>query len=278
MKQLFDALSEECSQLTTKKYSTSFSLGILFLHKKLRNPIYSIYGYVRFADEIVDSFHGFDKKLLLEDFKKETYRAIESKISLNPIINSFQSVVNQYKISPEMIDAFYQSMEMDLEKKEYTEIEYQKYIYGSAEVVGLMCLRVFTENNEALYNKLLPAATRLGSAFQKVNFLRDLRSDNLDLGRTYFPKVDLTSFNPQNKISIEKDITQDFKEALSGILQLPSSSKKGVFLAYYYYFKLFKKIKKLSPEKIMEERIRISNPEKYFLLIKSNIKLQLSAF
>ena len=274
MKQIFDDLSKECSKLTTKKYSTSFSLGVLFLDKRLRSSIYSIYAFVRLADEIVDSFHGFDKKKLLDELKIQTYEAIEANISINPIIHSFQEVVNKYQINHELIDSFLYSMEMDLEKREYDVNQYKKYIYGSAEVVGLMCLKVFTENNTQLYEKLVPFAMKLGAAFQKVNFLRDVRADNLELGRTYFPQVDLGNFSVDDKTKIEQDIEQDFEEALVGILQLPVTSRNGVFLAYYYYLKLFEKIKKLSPNKIMQQRIRISNVEKYILLIVSNFKLK----
>ncbi len=274
MKQLFDELSQECSRITTRKYSTSFSMGILFLNKKLRSPIYSIYGFVRLADEIVDSFHGYNKKYLLESFKEQTYDAIKNKISLNPILNSFQEVVHQYHISTELIDSFLHSMEMDLEKKIYDSEEYEKYIFGSAEVVGLMCLHVFTENNKQLYNKLFPAAMKLGSAFQKVNFLRDVKADNMELGRTYFPNIDLKNFSVDDKNKIEQEIEADFNEALQGILQLPSSSRNGVFLAYYYYIMLFKKIKQLPPHKILQQRIRISDFEKYLLLLKSNFKLK----
>jgi len=278
MKQLFDELSLECSRLATKKYSTSFSLGILFLHKRMRSPIYSIYGFVRLADEIVDSFHSYNKKYLWDDFRKQTYDAIENKISLNPILNSFQEVVHHYAIPSELIDSFLGSMEMDLEKRNYDTEEYHTYIFGSAEAVGLMCLCVFTEGNKKLYCELKQFAMRLGAAFQKVNFLRDIKSDNLELGRTYFPGVDLKSFTLRDKRKIESDIENDFKEALTGILRLPSSSRKGVFLAYYYYLMLFKKIKQLPPYRILHERIRIPNHEKYLLLMKSNFKLQLHLF
>lgn len=274
MKQLFDDLSRDCSRMTTKKYSTSFSIGILFLNKKLRSSIYSIYGFVRLADEIVDSFHGFDKKKLLNEFETQTFEAIERGISTNPILHAFQEVVHRYAIPDELIKSFLTSMEMDLEKKEYNAEEYNRYIFGSAEAVGLMCLCVFTEGNKALYEELKPSAMKLGAAFQKVNFLRDVRADNLELGRTYFPSVNLNHFSTEEKRIIETDIEHDFKEALQGILRLPGSSRKGVFLAYYYYLVLFKKIKRLPPYRIMSERIRIPNHEKYFLLLKSNLKLQ----
>src|SRR5688572_13938930 len=234
MKQTFDILSEECSKITTQRYSTSFSLAIYFLSKEMRNPIYSIYGFVRLADEIVDSFHDYNKKALLDMFKKEAYKAIENKISLNPILNSFQEVVHRYQIPIDLIESFLLSMEMDLEKKLYDKNEYGKYIFGSAEAVGLMCLCVFTEKNGDLYDKLKPYAMQLGAAFQKVNFLRDAKDDNLQLGRTYFPGIDLNNFSTADKVKIEAEIELNFHEALKGILQLPSSSRKGVFLAYYY--------------------------------------------
>lgn len=226
MKSLFDNVSVQCSKLTTEKYSTSFSLGICFLKKKLHNPIYSIYGFVRFADEIVDSFDGYDKKYLLKKFKDETYEAIESRISLNPILNSFQQVVHQHNISHDLIETFLKSMEMDLEKINYTSEKYNEYILGSAEVVGLMCLHVFTEGNKILYEELKPFSMKLGAAFQKIIFLRDMKTDYNILGRTYFPNVNLTKFSSSEKQKIEIEIEQDFKEALIGIKKLPPSSKK----------------------------------------------------
>jgi 15-cis-phytoene synthase len=271
MKQLFDQVSQECSRITTKTYSTSFSLGILFLSKRFRNPIYAIYGFVRLADEIVDSFHDFDKAQLLSDLKVETYQAIEQKISLNPILNAFQETVHRYNIDHKLIEAFLKSMEMDLKKSQYKAQEYNEYIFGSAEAVGLMCLFVFTEGDLAQYTELKPFAQKLGSAFQKVNFLRDVKADNLQLGRTYFPNVDLTNFSEHDKALIEIDIENDFKDALHGIKQ-----RKGVYLAYYYYLNLFRKIKQTTPQRIMEERIRIPNHQKYYLLLKSEVKLQLN--
>lgn len=276
MKSLFDKISIESSKLTTKTYSTSFSLGIQFLAKPLRNPIYAIYGFVRSADEIVDSFHGFNKKQLLQDFRKDTYVAIEQGISLNPILNSFQSVVHQYSIKREWIDIFLDSMEMDLYYQTYDESNYKKYILGSAEAVGLMCLHVFTNNNEKHFNDLKPFAMRLGAAFQKVNFLRDAQADKIELGRTYFPTVDLSNFSKAEKENIEREIQQDFTEALIGIKKLPVNSKNGVYLAYYYYLVLFKKIKRLPAEKILKERIRIPNIQKLFLMLTSNMKYQLN--
>lgn len=276
MKSIFDELSVSCSKITTKKYSTSFSLGILFLDKTMRNPIYSIYGFVRFADEIVDSFHGFDKQTLFQDFKRDTFTAIENKISLNPILNSFQNVVHQYGIDMQWINCFLDSMEMDLHKQIYNVENYNKYILGSAEVVGLMCLHVFTEGDKKAFDQLKPFAMKLGAAFQKVNFLRDIKADNDDLGRTYFPEVNLENFGTQDKLNIEKDIASDFAEALIGIKMLPLSSRKGVYLAYYYYTVLFKKIKRIPAQRILNERVRIPNTQKLMLMFKSNLRHQLN--
>lgn len=272
MKQLFDDISIASSRIVTKTYSTSFSLGIGCLHKKYHNAIYSIYGFVRLADEIVDSFHGFNKKELLNEFKAGTYQAIEQKISLNPILNSFQLVVNDYAVDRELIDCFFTSMEMDLQETEHCALSYNAYILGSAEVVGLMCLRVFTENNDEMYQRLKPSAMKLGAAFQKVNFLRDLKADYEVLGRVYFPKVDLTVFSENEKQAIESDIQRDFEEAFAGIRQLPRSSRFGVYVAYIYYKNLFNKIKSVSSVKIMSERIRIPNVQKISLLIGSYLK------
>ena len=278
MKSLFDEVSASCSKITTKKYSTSFSLGILFLNKNIRNPIYSIYGFVRFADEIVDSFHGYDKKSLLQNFREDTYAAIENKISLNPILNSFQHVVHKYGIKMQWINSFLDSMEMDLHKQNYNNENYNKYILGSAEVVGLMCLHVFTEGDEKKFSQLKPYAMKLGAAFQKVNFLRDIKADNEDLGRTYFPDVDLKNFKTQDKLKIENEIENDFLEALAGIKMLPKNSRNGVYLAYYYYTVLFKKIKKMPAQRIMNERARIPNFQKFILMFKSNLRYQLNIF
>lgn len=276
MKAFFDNLSYEISELTTKRYSTSFSLGISLLHKNLHKPIYSIYGFVRFADEIVDSFHGFDKENLLADFKKQTYEAITAKISLNPILNSFQWVVNTYNIPLELIETFLHSMEMDLEKQVYSKAEYDKYILGSAEVVGLMCLCVFVDGKKESYEELKPAAMKLGSAFQKINFLRDLSTDFQELGRTYFPGLSMDEFNAQIKSSIEADIEMDFKAGFEGIKGLPKNARLGVYLAYRYYFKLFKKIKATSIEKILKERIRIPNTKKISILMSAYLKNQMN--
>lgn len=273
---LYDEVSLKCSELTTRRYSTSFSLGILFLHKKLRAPIYSIYGFVRFADEIVDTFHDKDKAALLAKFREDTYAAIRDGVSLNPILHSFQWVVNKYHIRKEWIDCFLESMEMDLEKKEYTDEKYKTYILGSAEVVGLMCLHVFTDGDDAEFEKLKPFAMKLGSAFQKVNFLRDVKADNEGLGRTYFPGIDLGNFTASEKALIEADIEKDFDEGLQGIRMLPKSSRSGVYLAYYYYLRLFRKIKRMPPGRILKERVRIPNIQKLYFMLKSNLRHQLN--
>jgi len=269
MKQLFDNLSIEISKKTTQTYSTSFSLGIYFLNERLRDAIYSIYGFVRLADEIVDSFDGYDQRNLLQKFKNETYESIENKISLNPILNSFQQAYHQYKINPDLVEAFLKSMEMDLEKLHYNHDIYEQYIFGSAEVVGLMCLHVFTEGNGVMYEELKPFAMKLGAAFQKVNFLRDLKDDFQVLGRIYFPNVNMNQFTADEKREIEADIEQDFKIALEGIKKLPTSSKGGVYLAYVYYKSLFNKIKKLPANQILAERVRINNRRKIGLMINS---------
>ncbi len=269
MKSLFDQLSVSVSKATTKAYSTSFSLGIYFLNNSLRDAVYSIYGFVRLADEIVDSFAGYDQKKLLAKFTEETYEAIENKISVNPILNSFQHAVNQYNIELELIETFLKSMEMDLQKVDYTQEKYQQYILGSAEVVGLMCLRVFTSEKPEMYEEMKPYAMKLGAAFQKVNFLRDMKDDYVLLGRTYFPNVNMVYFNGDVKKQIELEIEQDFKTGLAGIKKLPASSKGGVYLAYVYYRALFKKIKKLPAHKILNERIRINNGKKLGLMINS---------
>ena len=274
MKALFDEVSLMCSKLTTKRYSTSFSLGILFLKNPIRNPIYAIYGFVRFADEIVDSFDGYDKKYLLAKFRADLYEALEHRISLNPILNSFQQVIHQYNIDVELVNVFLDSMEMDLEKQFYIKENYEKYILGSAEVVGLMCLKVFLDGNQEKYDELKPFAMKLGAAFQKINFLRDLKDDYKTLGRTYFPNVDMNEFTLQSKREIEDEIALDFKEALIGIKNLPVTSKGGVYLAYVYYFTLFKKIKRVSVERVLVERIRVSNGEKIALMFKSMLQFK----
>lgn len=274
MKLLFDNLSVRISKMTTRTYSTSFSLGIYFLSNRLRNSIYAIYGFVRLADEIVDSFNGYDQEYLLSAFKQETYRAIEQRVSVNPILNSFQKTVHQYSISQDLIEAFFQSMEMDLRKVDYTSERYRQYIFGSAEVVGLMCLHVFTEGDAKLYESLKPYAMKLGAAFQKVNFLRDLREDYYILGRVYFPEIDLdlSEFTDETKKRIEEEIENDFKSALTGIRALPPSSKGGVYLAYITYLSLFNKIKKLPADRIINERVRINNGTKFGLMLNSMVQ------
>jgi phytoene/squalene synthetase len=268
MKNLYDEVSLKCSEITTKYYSTSFSLGIRLLDKEIHSPIYSIYGFVRLADEIVDSFHEFDKAKLLNEFKENTKQAIENKISLNPILNSFQEVVNKYNIEWEHIQDFLSSMESDLNQKKHDEDSYKQYIKGSAEAVGLMCLRVFCNNNNKLYNDLEKYAIYLGSVFQKVNFIRDISADYNELKRVYFPQLNINEFNEEEKNKIEDDIEKEFSLALIGIKQLPKSAKKGVFLAYSYYYSLFKKIKSTPADKIMTKRIRIPNFTKFLILIK----------
>lgn len=265
--QLFNQTTLECSKLITQRYSTSFTLGIKTLDSKFHLPIYAIYGFVRYADEIVDTFHDKDKKSLLKLFKVDTYKAIEEKISLNPVLHAFQLVVNQYNIDRDLIEAFLNSMEMDLDFKTYNDSRYHEYIYGSAEVVGLMCLKVFCEGDNAMYENLKASACKLGAAFQKVNFLRDIKSDYEERGRVYFPGVDYNNFNQAAKTLIEKDIEKDFEEALEGIKKLPDGAKLGVKVAYLYYLKLFKKIKGLAPEVITHERIRIPNAKKISLLL-----------
>lgn len=277
MLELFNQTTLQCSKIITEHYSTSFTLGIRTLDRKFHLPIYAIYGFVRYADEIVDTFHDFDKKSLLDRFRRDTYLAIEEKISLNPVLHSFQLVVNQYHIERELIDAFLHSMEMDLEEREYTEDGYQEYIYGSAEVVGLMCLRVFCEGDKAQYAHLREGARRLGSAFQKVNFLRDLKSDFQDRGRVYFPGIDFKEFDPTSKKAIEADIQEDFDAAYQAILQLPVGARQGVYLAYVYYQTLFDKIKRLSAARIQEERIRVPDGRKLALLAQTYVKFRMNA-
>lgn len=276
MKALFDKVSVKCSQITTKAYSTSFSLGIRCLGKPLRDPIYSIYGFVRFADEIVDSFHDFDKKVLLDRFREEAYRALDERISLNPILNSFQATVHRFGIERLLIDQFLRSMEMDLSQTNYDLQSYKEYILGSAEVVGLMCLRIFCNGDESQYQHLKPFAMRLGSAFQKINFLRDLNADYNGLGRIYFPGLEITEFDEASKKAIETNIAADFNEAYIGIKQLPRSSRLGVYIAYVYYLALFKKIKNVPSEAVMQSRIRIRNRHKARLLAYSYVKHQLN--
>lgn len=276
MKLLFDNLSFQVSKMTTRAYSTSFSLGIYFLNNKLRNAVYAIYGFVRLADEIVDSFQDYDKRYLLIKFRQDTYEAIDHRISLNPVLNAFQHAVHQYNINTDLIETFLQSMEMDLEKTDYTTEKFRQYILGSAEVVGLMCLHVFTEGDNKRYEELRPYAMKLGAAFQKVNFLRDMKADYQVLGRSYFPNVDISTFDTTAKEQIEQEIETDFHIALTGIRKLPASSKGGVYLAYVYYKSLFKKIKKLPPHRILTERIRINAGKKMQLMINSMVEYKMN--
>jgi len=275
MLELFHTTSENCSRLVTERYSTSFSSAIKMLHKDLRTPIFNIYGFVRFADEIVDTFHDHDKSFLLEQFKKETYDAIERRISLNPILHSFQRTVNEFNIDHHLIDAFFQSMEMDLSKTAYDCQGYKEYIYGSAEVVGLMCLYVFCEGKKELYEKLESPARSLGAAFQKVNFLRDIKADFSGLARVYFPGCDFNNFTEMEKREIEEDIHNDFRQAWEGIAQLPLKARFGVYVAYKYYLSLFKKIKRMEPARVLEERIRIPNYRKALIIFRAGVKNQL---
>ena len=278
MKELFDSVSYSCSKLVTKKYSTSFSLAVNMLAPSIRADIYNIYGFVRFADEIVDTFHDYNKKELLLEFEKDYYDAKKNKISLNPILNSFQHTVHKYNIDDELVDAFLDSMKADLDQIDYaTKEEYDKYIYGSADVVGLMCLKVFVNGDQQKYDELKGPAMRLGSAFQKVNFLRDLKNDFELLNRSYFPNLDLGELNQQSKEIIVKEIEQDFDVAFrEGILKLPVEAKFGVYMAYRYYRKLLNKLKKVPSQDIMEARIRISNPMKINLLARSYVKYKLN--
>lgn len=269
MKPLFDNISRKSSKMVTKAYSTSFSMGIKFLAKRFHDPIYGVYGFVRLADEIVDSFHDYDKRQLLAEFKVDTYKAIEQKISLNPILNSFQEVVNTYQIDLWTIETFLKSMEMDLDKNTYDQHGYEEYILGSAEVVGLMCLSVFTEGNKVMYEELKPYAMKLGSAFQKINFLRDFKADADALGRLYFPQLRVKAFDQLTKEEIENDIIKDFKMGFEGIKKLPKDARFGVYVAYIYYSQLLAKIMDMPASVIMEERVRISDKRKYALFFGS---------
>ncbi len=273
---LYHHTSQQCSKITTETYSTSFSSAIKLLHKDLRTPIFNIYGFVRLADEIVDTFHHQDKQALLDEFRAATYDALERGISLNPILHSFQLTVNENKIDIALIDAFFDSMEMDLNKTKYDMLGYKEYIYGSAEVVGLMCLYVFCNGDAKMYSQLKPAAQSLGAAFQKVNFLRDIKADYHLLSRTYFPGVDFNNFTHDVKSEIENDIANDFAAAYQGILELPVKARFGVYVAYKYYLSLFKKIKRTQPEQILEARIRIPNYSKAFILAKAGLRTHLN--
>lgn len=276
MKQLYDTISIRCSRDITRTYSTSFSLGIRFLAAELRDPIYSIYGFVRIADEIVDSFQGSPQRELLKKFGEDTFYAIDNRISTNPVLQSFQEVVHNYNIDRELIAAFLHSMSLDLDEQEYTPTLYEEYIYGSAEVVGLMCLKVFCNGDSELYESLKASARKLGSAFQKINFLRDVNADYEILGRTYFPGVDFTNFTQEQKTAIEADVEADFNEGFEGLRKLPAKARFGVFLAYMYYKVLFRKIKAVPCARIMSERIRVPNTQKATLLLSSYIRNNLN--
>jgi phytoene/squalene synthetase len=277
MKSIFDKVSNDCSKLVIKRYSTSFYFSSSLLSKTIRQDIFNIYGFVRLADEIVDTFHDYPKQELLEDFEKELWRSVDNKISLNPILNSFQYTVNKYSIPKDLINSFLDSMKMDLEKKEYNSVEeYKKYIYGSADVVGLMCLKVFVKGSESSFSELSPFAISLGSAFQKVNFLRDLKDDSNVLNRVYFPNVDMNNFNEKTKKEIILEIEKDFANAVKGIVKLPKNSKFAVYIAYRYYNKLLKKLKRTSSENIVKKRIRIHNLQKFIVIARSYVKYQLN--
>lgn len=273
---LYNQVCQACSNRTTRSYSTSFSLGIRFLAPSVRDAIYAIYGFVRFADEIVDSFHDQDQRTLFDEFKRDTHQALERRFSMNPILQAFQVAYHEHGIELEHVELFLRSMEWDLDRQAYDRTGFEEYIVGSAEVVGLMCLRVFVSGDDALYRKLLPPARRLGAAFQKINFLRDMRADYLEMGRTYFPGLNMEEFNDETKARIEQEIGEDFEAAYSGIIQLPKESRLGVYVAYIYYLRLFQKIKQLPSERILEERIRIPNSKKAKLFFGSFVRHQLN--
>ena len=277
MKKLFDQVSESCSRIVTESYSTSFTLATKMLDSSIRQDIYNIYGFVRFADEIVDSFHNYDKKELLNLFEKDLKKSIEDKISLNPILNSFQKTVHNYQIDYELVDSFLNSMKLDLDKNKYlTKKEFDQYVYGSADVVGLMCLKVFVKGNKNQYNDLRPYAMSLGSAFQKVNFLRDLKADHDGLNRSYFPNLNIDKFDEPTKKIILDEIDKDFRHALKGIFKLPSSARFGVYTAYKYYLKLLNKLRKTHPLKIKSSRIRVPNYQKVNVLARSYVRYRLN--
>jgi phytoene/squalene synthetase len=275
-REIFDTVAFECSKSATRAYSTSFSSGIRMLNNRFRNPVYGVYGFVRYADEIVDTLHEYDKKHLMSKFREDTVSAIESKISMNPVLHAFQMVYHKFNFDWELVDRFLISMEMDLENKEYDRDGYDAYILGSAEVVGLMCLKVFTEGNQEIYERLKPNAMSLGSAFQKINFLRDLRDDVNGLGRTYFPDLDFNNFNDADKARIEAEIEKEFEHAYAGIIQLPKDARLGVLIAYAYYKRLFVKIKTIPSHRIMEERIRIANSKKFVLMMSCYVRNNLN--
>jgi len=270
--ELFHKTSDDCSKAVTLNYSTSFSSAIRLLHRDLRAPIFNVYGFVRLADEIVDTFHQHDKQALLAAFRTETFEAIERGISLNPVLNSFQRTVRQFHIGHDLIQSFFKSMESDLTEKQYDKQGYEEYIYGSAEVVGLMCLHVFCEGNQELFQQLKQPARALGAAFQKVNFLRDIRADYVDLSRTYFPGCDFANFTQNQKRCIEQEIENDFASALAGILRLPLKSRFGVYVAYKYYYSLFRKIKSTGAQYILQTRIRIPNYHKAYIVLRAGVK------
>ena len=277
MKELFDKISEECSKNVTKSYSTSFSLATKMLSSNIRQDIYNIYGFVRFADEIVDTFHSYNKKELFSRFVDDLNYSLIEGISLNPILNSFQKTVNKYNIDKSLIDAFLKSMEQDLEKKKYKSLkEYKDYIYGSADVVGLMCLKVFVGGNNDDFNRLKPYAMSLGAAFQKVNFLRDLNDDYKKLNRIYFPGIDYKTFNEDAKNNIMIDIEKDFSKALKGIYMLPNNSKFGVYAAYKYYKRLLRKLDRASYLQIKSKRVRVPNYQKVDVLARSYVRYRLN--
>lgn len=277
MKKLFDQVSESCSRIVTESYSTSFTLATKMLDSSIRQDIYNIYGFVRFADEIVDSFHNYDKKELLNLFEKDLKKSIEDKISLNPILNSFQKTIHNYQIDYGLVDSFLNSMKLDLDKKKYlTKKEFNQYVYGSADVVGLMCLKVFVKGNKNQYDDLRPYAMSLGSAFQKVNFLRDLKADHDGLNRSYFPNLNIDEFDEPSKKIILDEIDKDFKHALNGIFKLPSSARFGVYTAYKYYLKLLNKLRKTHPLKIKSTRIRVPNYQKVNVLARSYVRYRLN--
>ena len=277
MKSIFDLVSKDCSKIVTKTYSTSFSMATKMLSSSIRQDIYNIYGFVRLADEIVDSFHDYPKKELFDKFESDLEIALQNKISLNPILNAFQYTYHKCNIDRELVDAFMDSMRLDLHKSTYkTEEEYKNYIYGSADVVGLMCLKVFVNGNQEKYNGLKDFAMALGSAFQKVNFLRDLNADFHDLNRTYFPNLDFKDFDDQSKMLIMEDIENDFRKALKGIYELPNNSKFGVYAAYKYYRRLLVKLKRTSYMKIKNERVRVPNYQKVDVLARSYVRYRLN--
>ncbi len=277
MKAIFDTVSNQCSKIVTKSYSTSFSLATKMLSNSIKQDIYNIYGFVRCADEIVDSFHDYDKEFLFNAFSDDLELALEHKISLNPILNSFQETYHKYQIDKDLVDAFMNSMRLDLHKTNYlTDEEYKAYIYGSADVVGLMCLKVFVKGNQEKYDELKEDAMHLGSAFQKVNFLRDLKADFEGLSRTYFPNTDLNQLDEASKKAIIDDIEADFDRGLQGIKKLPIEAKFGVFMAYRYYSQLLKKLKKTPALEIKSARIRVPNYKKFELLTRSYVKYQLN--